>query len=76
MMALEIAHVLKGFSRTEGLIEYLSIIDKRLITDAYVQFEIIKQGKEDFSSMVVERFFLDVAEKLEQDNSSIIETVK
>lgn len=71
-----IAHVLKGFSRTEGLIEYLSIIDKRLITDAYVQFEMIKQGKEDFSSMVVERFFLDAAEKLEQDNSSIIETVK
>lgn len=36
----------------------------------------IMKGKEDFSSMVVDRFFLDVAEKLEQDNSSIIETVK
>ena len=71
-----IVHVLKGFSMTEGLIEYLNIMDKRWITDAYVQFELIKQGKDDFSSMVVERFFLDVAEKLEQDNSSIIETVK
>ena len=29
-----------------------------------------------FVSLVVERFFCDVVEKLEQDSSSIIETVK
>jgi hypothetical protein len=72
----EIVRILRQFNKTYDLVKFLEIVDEQLITDAYVQFEIIKQGKEDFSSMVVERFFLDVAEKLEQDNSSIIETVK
>lgn len=36
----------------------------------------IKQGNVNFVSLVVERFFCDVIEKLEQDSSSIIETIK
>ena len=46
------------------------------MTDPYIQFEMIKQDKEDFATLIGERFFLDVAEKLEQSDSSIIETVK
>ena len=71
-----IVNELKKFNGSDVLIRALGAMDKRLMTDPYIQFEMIKQSKEDFSSMVVERFFLDVAEKLEQDNSSIIETVK
>ena len=72
----EIVHILRQFNKTYDLVKFLEIVDEQLITNAYDQFEMIKQGNGNFVSLVVERFFLDVAEKLEQDNSSIIETVK
>ena len=72
----EIVHILRQFNKTYDLVKFLEIVDEQLITNAYDQFEMIKQGNVNFVSLVVERFFLDVAEKLEQDNSSIIETVK
>lgn len=71
-----IVNELKKFNGSDVLIGALGAMDKRLMTDPYIQFEMIKQGKEDFATLIGERFFLDVAEKLEQDNSSIIETVK
>lgn len=72
----EIVHILRQFNKTYDLVKFLGIVDEQLITNAYDQFEMIKQGNGNFVSLVVERFFCDVIEKLEQDSSSIIETVK
>lgn len=72
----EIVHILRQFNKTYDLVKFLEIVDEQLITNAYDQFEMIKQGNGNFVSLVVERFFYDVIEKLEQDSSSIIETVK
>lgn len=72
----EIVHILREFNKTCDLVKFLEIVDEQLITNAYDQFEMIKQGNVNFVSLVVERFFCDVIEKLEQDSSSIIETVK
>lgn len=72
----EIVRILRQFSKTYDLVKFLEIVDEQLITNAYDQFEMIKQGNANFVSLVVERFFCDVIEKLEQDGSSIIETVK
>ena len=72
----EIVHILRQFNKTYDLVKFLEIVDEQLITNAYDQFEMIKQGNGNFVSLVVERFFCDVIEKLEQDSSSIIETVK
>jgi hypothetical protein len=72
----EIVRILRQFNKTYDLVKFLEIVDEQLITNAYVQFEMIKQGNANFVSLVVERFFCDVIEKLEQDGSSIIETVK
>lgn len=71
-----IVNVLRKFNGSDDLIEYLGALDKRLRTDPYIQFEMIKQGKEDFATLIGERFFLDAAEKFEQDGNSIIEAVK
>lgn len=72
----EIVRILRQFNKTYDLVKFLEIVDEQLITNAYDQFEMIKQGNGNFVSLVVERFFCDVIEKLEQDGSSIIETVK
>lgn len=72
----EIVRILREFNKTYDLVKFLEIVDEHLITNAYDQFEMIKQGNGNFVSLVVERFFCDVIEKLEQDSSSIIETVK
>lgn len=72
----EIVRILRQFNKTYDLVKFLEIVDEQLITNAYDQFEMIKQGNGNFVSLVVERFFCDVIEKLEQDSSSIIETVK
>ena len=72
----EIVSILRQFNKTYDLVKFLEIVDEQLITNAYDQFEMIKQGNGNFVSLVVERFFCDVIEKLEQDSSSIIETVK
>lgn len=72
----EIVRILIEFNKTYDLVKFLEIVDEQLITNAYDQFEMIKQGNANFVSLVVERFFCDVIEKLEQDSSSIIETVK
>lgn len=72
----EIVRILRQFNKTYDLVKFLGIVDGQLITNAYDQFEMIKQGNANFVSLVVERFFCDVIEKLEQDSSSIIETVK
>lgn len=72
----EIVHILRQFNKTYDLVKFLEIVDEQLITNAYDQFKMIKQGNGNFVSLVVERFFCDVIEKLEQDSSSIIETVK
>lgn len=72
----EIVHILRQFNKTYDLVKFLEIVDEQLITNAYDQFEMIKQGNANFVSLVVDRFFWDVIEKLEQDSSSIIETVK
>lgn len=72
----EIVRILREFNKTYDLVKFLEIVDEQLITNAYDQFEMIKQGNGNFVSLVVERFFCDVIEKLEQDSSSIIETVK
>lgn len=72
----EIVRILRQFNKTYDLVKFLEIVDEQLITNAYDQFEMIKQGNANFVSLVVERFFCDVIEKLEQDSSSIIETVK
>ena len=72
----EIVRILRQFNKTYDLVKFLEIVDEQLITNAYDQFEMIKQGNANFVSLVVERFFCDVIEKLEQDGSSIIETVK
>ena len=72
----EIVRILRQFNKTYDLVKFLEIVDEHLITNAYDQFEMIKQGNGNFISLVVERFFCDVIEKLEQDGSSIIETVK
>ena len=72
----EIVRRLRQFNKTYDLVKFLEIVDEQLITNAYDQFEMIKQGNANFVSLVVERFFCDVIEKLEQDSSSIIETVK
>ena len=72
----EIVHILRQFNKTYDLVKFLEIVDEQLITNAYDQFEMIKQGNGNFVSLVVERLFCDVIEKLEQDSSSIIETVK
>lgn len=72
----EIVRILRQFNKTYDLVKFLEIVDEQLITNAYEQFEMIKQGNGNFVSLVVERFFCDVIEKLEQDGSSIIETVK
>ena len=72
----EIVHILRQFNKTYNLVKFLEIVDEQLITNAYDQFEMIKHGNGNFVSLVVERFFCDVIEKLEQDSSSIIETVK
>ena len=71
-----IVHILRQFNKIYDLVKFLEIVDEQLITNAYDQFEMIKQGNGNFVSLVVERFFCDVIEKLEQDSSSIIETVK
>lgn len=71
-----IVNELKKFNGSDVLIGALGAMDKRLMTDPYTQFEMIKQGKEDFATLIGERFFLDVAEKLEQSDSSIVEIVK
>ena len=71
-----IVNELKKFNGSDVLIGALGAMDKRLMTDPYIQFEMIKQGKEDFATLIGERFFLDVAEKLEQSDSSIVEIVK
>lgn len=72
----EIVHILRQFNKTYDLVKFLEIVDEQLITNAYDQFEMIKQGNGNFVSLVVERFFCDVIEKLEQDSSSIVETIK
>lgn len=72
----EIVHILRQFNKTYDLVKFLEIVDEHLITNAYDQFEMIKQGNANFVSLVVERFFCDVIEKLEQDSRSIVETVK
>lgn len=72
----EIVRILREFNKTCDFVKFLEIVDEQLITNAYDQFEMIKQGNGNFVSLVVERFFCDVIEKLEQDSSSIIETVK
>lgn len=72
----EIVRILRQFNKTYDLVKFLEIVDEHLITNAYDQFEMIKQRNVNFVSLVVERFFCDVIEKLEQDSSSIIETVK
>jgi len=72
----EIVTILRQFNKTYDLVKFLEIVDEQLITNAYDQFETIKQGNGNFVSLVVGRFFCDVIEKLEQDSSSIIETVK
>ena len=72
----EIVHILRQFNKTYDFVKFLEIVDEQLMTNAYDQFEMIKQGNWNFVSLVVERFFCDVIEKLEQDSSSIIETVK
>ena len=72
----EIVRILRQFNKTYDLVKFLEIVDEQLITNAYDQFEMIKQGNGNFVSLVVEKFFCDVIEKLEQDSSSIIETVK
>lgn len=72
----EIVRILRQFNKTCDFVKFLEIVDEQLITNAYDQFEMIKQGNANFVSLVVERFFCDVIEKLEQDSSSIIETVK
>ena len=72
----EIVRILRQFNKTYDLVKFLEIVDEHLITNTYDQFEMIKQGNANFVSLVVERFFCDVIEKLEQDSSSIIETVK
>ena len=72
----ETVHTLRQFNKTYDLVKFLEIVDEQLITNAYDQFEMIKQENGNFVSLVVERFFCDVIEKLEQDSSSIIETVK
>lgn len=72
----EIVRILRQFNKTYDLVKFLEVVDEQLITNAYDQFEMIKQGNANFVSLVVERFFCDVIEKLEQDSSSIIETVK
>lgn len=72
----EIVHILRQFNKTYDLVKFLEIVDEQLITNTYDQFEMIKKGNGNFVSLVVERFFCDVIEKLEQDSSSIIETVK
>lgn len=72
----EIVRILRQFNKTYDLVKFLEIVDEQLITNAYDQFEMIKQGNLNYVSLVVERFFCDVIEKLEQDSSSIIETVK
>ena len=72
----EIVRILRQFNKTYDLVKFLEIVDEQLITNAYDQFEMIKQGNWNFVSLVVEKFFCDVIEKLEQDSSSIIETVK
>lgn len=72
----EIVRILRQFNNTYYFVKFLEIVDEQLITNAYDQFEMIKQGNANFVSLVVERFFCDVIEKLEQDSSSIIETVK
>lgn len=72
----EIVRILRQFNKTYDLVKFLEIVDEQLITNAYDQFEMIKQGNANFVSLVVDRFFCDVIEKLEQDGSSIIETVK
>ena len=72
----EIVRILRQFNKTYDLVKFLEMVDELLITNAYDQFEMIKQGNANFVSLVVERFFCDVIEKLEQDSSSIIETVK
>lgn len=72
----EIVRILRQFNKTYDLVKFLEIVDEQLIINAYDQFEMIKQGNGNFVSLVVERFFCDVIEKLEQDSSSIIETVK
>lgn len=72
----EIVRILRQFNKTYDFVKFLEIVDEQLITNAYDQFEMIKQGNGNFVSLVVERFFCDVIAKLEQDSSSIIETVK
>lgn len=72
----EIVRILREFNKTCDFVKFLEIVDEQLITNAYDQFEMIKQGNGNFVSLVVERFFCDVIEKLEQDSSYIIETVK
>lgn len=72
----EIVRILRQFNKTYNLVKFLEIVNEQLITNAYDQFEMIKHGNANFVSLVVERFFCDVIEKLEQDSSSIIETVK
>lgn len=72
----EIVRILREFNKTCDFVKFLEIVDEQLITNAYDQFEMLKQGNANFVSLVVERFFCDVIEKLEQDSSSIIETVK
>lgn len=52
-----IVNELKKFNRSDVLIEALGAMDKRLMTDPYIQFEMIKQGKEDFATLIGERFF-------------------
>lgn len=71
-----IVRILREFNKTCDFVKFLEIVDEQFITNAYDQFEMIKQGNANFVSLVVERFFWDVIEKLEQDSSSIIETVK
>lgn len=52
-----IVNELKKFNGSDVLIGALGAMDKRWMTDHYIQFEMIKQGKEDFATLIGERFF-------------------
>ena len=72
----EIVRVLRAFKSVDDIMRFLTILNTTSEGDIYIHFKEIKAGEVNYAEMISDRFFRDVIEKLEQDSSSIIETVK
>ena len=71
-----IASVLKGFNSPKDLTEYLNILNTKSEVDACTYFKDIMSNEINYAEIISDKFFRDVAGKLEQDGSSLIETIK